>query len=501
MDIRPGDIIYGTDNREFVVKDIIGNGNFGIVYEIHDREGNKYALKTLITAFLDSHSLKALVNEGKQAVRLKDDNVLDVLFFHDGNLYSNLPPYIIMEYANSGTLQEFIDNRRKDNQLLTSDELREIYLQLSRGMEAINSVIVHRDIKPDNILISNNLLKIADFGLSKIVGAATRNSTFKGINHIRYCAPEAWNQEDNKMEMDVYSMGIVFYELATLKHPYYVNNSGDIVGMWKRAHLLDIPLSPDKINPNIDIRLSQMIMKMLSKRPNERYDSWKSIINIIMQVANSSIKINTSVKSLVKIANDNYYKTEQDKLKQLEEQAKRIEYIELIQFSINELRSSIESMTTDFNNVSENIKITVTGLGEERTMKYNGQYSEPKFDFDIYRADNINKSIEIAIKPVFENINFDNKILKAWGYAKAPSGIGFNLFLLAENDDIYGSWMTLLNAHNPIATHTDNRPQPFPFDFKELPKEIIHMNSMHIYNTTKFPFTVENMTMLLQEVL
>lgn len=368
-------------------------------------------------------------------------------------------------------------------------------------MESINRVIVHRDIKPDNILVSNNHLKIADFGLSKIVGAATRNSTFKGINHIRYCAPEAWHLEENTMAMDIYSMGIVFYELATLKHPYHVNNTGDIVGMWKRAHLLDVPLSPDKINPNIDINLSQMIMKMLSKRPNERYASWDKIINIIEQAADTTIKINTSVKSLVILANDNYYKIEQDKLKQLEEQAKRAEYIELIQFSVNELRSLIENMTQNFNIVSENIKITVTGLGEERTMRYNNQYSEPKFDFNIHRSDNYKKSIDISIKPVMENINFDNKTVKAWGYAKAPSGIGFNLFLLAEKEDIYGNWMTILNSHNPITTHADNRPDPFPFEFRELPKEITHMNSMHIYNTTKFSFTVENMVMLLQEIL
>lgn len=132
MDIRPGDIIYGTDNLEYSVVDIIGNGNFGIVYEIHDKDGNMYALKTLITALLDSHSLKALINEGKRAVGVKDDNVLEVLFFHDGSMYPNLPPYIIMEYANNGTLQDFIDNRRKDNKLLTLDELKEIFLQLSR---------------------------------------------------------------------------------------------------------------------------------------------------------------------------------------------------------------------------------------------------------------------------------------------------------------------------------------------------------------------------------
>lgn len=124
---------------------------------------------------------------------------------------------------------------------------------------------MHRDIKPDNILLHNQVLKISDFGLSKVVGAATRTQTFKGINHMRYCAPEAWRLEKNLPAMDMYSMGIVFYEIATLRYPYEVKDTGDFVEVWKNAHLLQVPADPRTHNGSLDLGLAQLIMKMISK--------------------------------------------------------------------------------------------------------------------------------------------------------------------------------------------------------------------------------------------
>ena len=92
--------------------------------------------------------------------------------------------------------------------------------QLVDGIEAINAKMLHRDLKPDNILIGADGLKIGDFGLSKIVGAATRSRTFKGGQHILYMAPEGWKQETNQIQIDMYSMGIIFFEIASLAFPY-----------------------------------------------------------------------------------------------------------------------------------------------------------------------------------------------------------------------------------------------------------------------------------------
>ena len=93
-----------------------------------------------------------------------------------------------------------------------------MFLQLASGMKHINSILVHRDIKPDNILIVDDVLKITDFGLAKYAEATTRSVTFKGYGTKEYCAPEVCKNEKNTIYMDIYSMGIVFYEIATLKY-------------------------------------------------------------------------------------------------------------------------------------------------------------------------------------------------------------------------------------------------------------------------------------------
>src|SRR5437867_7017735 len=91
---------------------------------------------------------------------------------------------------------------------------------IAAGAQAINERLIHRDIKPDNIIITeNDIPKIGDFGISKVLGAATRPESFKGGQHLRYMAPEGWSMTTNTPKLDVYSTGIVFYEMITGEHP------------------------------------------------------------------------------------------------------------------------------------------------------------------------------------------------------------------------------------------------------------------------------------------
>ncbi len=107
--------------------------------------------------------------------------------------------------------------RKKSESFFSDREIIAMYKQLICGMKAINENLVHRDIKPDNILIKDSMLKVSDFGLSKVVADKTRTGTFKGFGHLLYMAPEGWTMEKNTIQMDIYSMGLVFYEIATFK--------------------------------------------------------------------------------------------------------------------------------------------------------------------------------------------------------------------------------------------------------------------------------------------
>src|SRR3981081_1673289 len=268
MDLRPGDVVFGKTNKdEYEITRLIDGGGFGIVYEVRNKDGGILALKTITTGLLNETGVEALANEGHLATEIEHENVLRVFHFHDGLQFPHLPPYMLMEYADGGTLSTLLNDRRGSNQYFTSSELLEIFSQLASGMKAINEKLIHRDIKPDNILIVNNKLKISDFGLSKVVGAATRSRTFKGINHVMYCAPEAWRLDKNLPSMDMYSMGITFYEIATLSHPYVIEEGSNAIEAWRNAHFSKLPINPEQHNDTLDPKLAQIIMKMMSKRP------------------------------------------------------------------------------------------------------------------------------------------------------------------------------------------------------------------------------------------
>jgi len=244
--IRPNTIVYDQDAKKYNIVKFLGRGSFGDVYLIKENTSEKlFAIKTFSTPFVDDTVLKSLFNEGRLAQEISHQNVIQYYFFHDGIQYEDLPMYIIMEYAEGGTLEKLIQEKKNKRDFFSNEELIQLFEQLINGMEAINSQLIHRDIKPDNILIQDNVLKISDFGLSKYVTQATRTSTFKGIGCLPFLAPEGWKLDKNTIQMDIYSMGIVFYELASLTFPYEVTK-GDFEE-WQNVHLFQCNASREKI--------------------------------------------------------------------------------------------------------------------------------------------------------------------------------------------------------------------------------------------------------------
>ena len=255
-----------------------------------------FALKTMLNVFPSQDEYNAFQNEINTARVIHNENVIEYEYMHDGNTFSEYPPYIIMEYASQGTLQNILEQRRDKKEFFSNDELTQMFLQLSKGMECINSVLVHRDIKPDNILINDDVLKISDFGLAKYVEATTRNVTFKGFGTRQYCAPEVWKNEKNTLQMDIYSMGIVFYELATLQYPYMVQT-----GDYMDAHLYGAVDNPLKYNPQISVSIVSLLNKMLQKPRSKRFSSWKEIIDLL-EAGDNRGKQNDEIAKLVQIA-------------------------------------------------------------------------------------------------------------------------------------------------------------------------------------------------------
>lgn len=180
MIITIGSIIPDDKGNEYRVIDSIKPGGFGQVF-LCERETDKkkFAVKTMLNVFPSAEEYNAFQNELMAAKEIKADNVVLYEFMHDGKMFEEYPPYIIMEFANQGSLQHLLEQKMETKTFFTNIELTQMFLQLASGMKHINSILVHRDIKPDNILIVDNVLKITDFGLAKYAEATTRSVTFK----------------------------------------------------------------------------------------------------------------------------------------------------------------------------------------------------------------------------------------------------------------------------------------------------------------------------------
>jgi len=487
MDLRPGDTIFGkTENDEYTIIRMLGSGQFGVVYEAQDSDGMSLALKTIITASADATTLQSFINEGQLATEIQHENVVRYFFFHDGRQYPQFPPYILMEYADGGTLDDLLEEHKSRNEHFEANELRALLLQLASGMKAINEKLVHRDIKPDNILLAHSILKISDFGLSKIVGAATRSRTFKGINHIKYCAPEAWRLEENAPAMDIYSMGIVFYEVAALEYPYPAKQMGDIVESFKNAHLFEPPIDPRVYNPDLDIGLAQMILKMLSKRPDQRYSSWDQIIQRLQSTQSSSANVR-NVGPLVERALERHKQAEDAHLRAQEEAKQKREYKESVVYCFREIVTAAREIVDAFNDASEFVKLSL--------------YENASLSFLVY-VEGRDSPIKAEVTTIYGEHELEGQPIKAWGYIKAPSGRGFNLLLVATSpDDLYGQWKALFASHNALYGKPDSRPEPFPFEIRELPREIQVLRAMHIYSTSVRAFKPEMLNPLIEEIL
>lgn len=184
------------------------------------------------------------------------------------------PPFIAFEFIEGGTLAAELQNRQREQRFWSEAELVHLYRQLVEGMSAINTEVIHRDLKPDNIFFDDGVLKVGDFGIAKYVGEVTRTRTFKGVGTPLYMSPETFRGASVDWQTDQYSLGVVFYEMATLQ-PLFVGDWDEL----ERLHLFQRPPRVTTVVTGLSERLATMIARMLEKRPDQRFPSWEAILS------------------------------------------------------------------------------------------------------------------------------------------------------------------------------------------------------------------------------
>lgn len=468
-------------NEEYVITDFLGQGGMGHVFLIRNKANNsKLALKSLQYFLPDDNNYRSLFNEWQQAQTINHKNVIRYLGFHDG-LSEPTTPYLIMELANDGSLENYLKSLKS---LLDEDECLSIFHQIINGMEAVNQVLIHRDIKPANIFINNGDFKIADFGLAKIAQDKTRSKTFKGWGTEPYIAPEAYRAEKNTIQMDMYSIGHVFYQIAALKHAF--GNPND----WEQAHLTAVPASLSNINPNISAKVISVINKLISKKPSNRYSSWDEVRQDLVRSTKNTSDNKSAIEKILhsKISRDLEKEKQLSAQQLLEKETQRKS--DLLNFQFNdEVISPLRTFVDDFNKING----STSGMSISQNSGYNSSGYVISFDgkkikiwfhqindsdvIESYQNNIWGENVIHKTKPVL-----NNKPVLAWGGIESNDGRGINIVLVKSDEDEYGDWFILKNKLSGFG-RPENRADPFAFSSAELVKEIHTVHALHIYNT------------------
>ena len=267
----PGSTVSGR----YVIEKLLGCGGMGAVYLASDTvlNGEQVAMKVLHAEYAnDERYTQRFLREVQLMRRVNHRNVVRTFeVSNDGEIV-----YFTMEYAAGRSLLELIQKRS-----LSREDLRLFTIQLCEGLEAIHDAgIIHRDLKPENIIIlSDGTVKITDFGVARPeYSELTAHNEVVGSS--AYIAPEIWNGEQISSSVDLYSLGVILYELATGVLPFV----GDSHAAQMKLHLNQRPMAPRERDRSVPLWLNKLILRLLEKSPVNRPQNAREVIEFLRSV-------------------------------------------------------------------------------------------------------------------------------------------------------------------------------------------------------------------------
>lgn len=266
--------------NRYEIVETIGKGGMAIVYKAKCLKLNRYvALKVLRPEFReDKDFITRFKAEAQSAASLSHPNIVSVYDVgQDGDLN-----YIVMEYVEGVTLKQYMDAKG----VLPWREAVDYTAQICAGLEhAHKNGIIHKDIKPHNIMITREgTLKITDFGIAKVISSSTITTGNTTMGSVHYFSPEQARGGYTDYKTDIYSLGVVLYEMVTGRLPF----DGDSAIAIAMQHIEKEPIPPTELNPDIPQSLENVIRKAMSKEQAMRYDSVTEMMQDLKKVYTGS---------------------------------------------------------------------------------------------------------------------------------------------------------------------------------------------------------------------
>lgn len=394
------------------------NGGMGRIY-LYD-ETNQLNEKVILKfiKITENSQIELLKSEFEIALLLNHPNIVKTYCYNTITYNSGSYFYSAMEYCKNGNLRTVINNK-KNSKGLTIEQTIKYMCDILIALEYTHQQIIHRDLKPENILIGdNNSLKICDFGISKYINNLTRTQTYKGWGTCSYMAPECWEFKTNTISMDIYSAGIIFFELLTGKIPFNGENENEI----KNKHLYEQPPKMLNLGKELPIKIKSLVENMLNKRYGDRYLS-KEILEILR---NSQTTIDNNINVIankINKKNNEIKKVDSERQKLVNEELKNRKFVSN---RIEILFKLITEIVISINNQLEENKIEFKSSTQERLL-----FKFLKSELEISVIQNLDNNPDEVIL-AYGEISIKNRDEVIYGY---------NIFLKKNTqDDVYGEW-------------------------------------------------------------
>src|SRR5215210_2281048 len=273
MSFMRGDIVDGR----YLLERSLGSGGMGEVYLAHDEVLDRdVALKMLMSHYAgDEEFAERFLREARSAASLSHPNIVQV---YDRGETEDGISYIAMEYVPGGTLKELIDERAP----FGAREAAGVAARISLALEAAHERgVIHRDIKPQNVLVTSSYdLKVTDFGIARAASAVTNSASGTVFGTAGYISPEQAMGEPVGPASDLYSLGVVLYEMLTGELPYTADNSIAVC----MKHVTEPLRPPRALNPAIPESMNALVVKLLAKDPSDRYGSAAGLLTDLERV-------------------------------------------------------------------------------------------------------------------------------------------------------------------------------------------------------------------------
>lgn len=249
----------------YEIHELIGMGGMAYVYRAYDKIENRWVAIKILKEELSDNSdfLRRFRNESKAIAVLSHPNIVKVYDVSFGDRIQ----YIVMEFIDGITLKQYIEQQGE----LKWREALYFTVQILQALQhAHEKGIIHRDIKPQNImLLEDGTIKVMDFGIARFTQAETQTMTDKAIGSVHYIAPEQARGGYINDKADIYSVGVMLYEMLTGQLPFVADNAVSVAIMQMQAE----PTPPTRINPSIPKGLEEITMHAMEKNPAQRFPS------------------------------------------------------------------------------------------------------------------------------------------------------------------------------------------------------------------------------------